>query len=155
MARLVVCPRLARNIGISYAALWALTLAVAFTVAIFGGLGHSIRGALAIPFDGSTLPRDLQAAAHLWWRNVAVCSSPLLLAWLVAPSARIGRMLGRLAVAAYAALNVAVVGAALGGYGAPQAAWRGLVAVGHLSVTITSVRPLDCGLTWTVPVAPA
>ena len=116
MAQLVASPRLTRDIARIYAALWAFTLAVAIIVASLGELGHTTRGMLDVRLDGSVLPRDLRAAAGLWWRNASICGWPVLIA--LAPRRwRIGDRVVCSVVALTAALNAMVVGAALGAYG--------------------------------------
>ena len=109
-----------QRLGWATAAMWFLTLATAALVAAVPGASAACRAALALRVSGCGA-RNWTEAAGYFATNVRVLAARLALAWL---RPRCGRARHLVDVVAFGvpAANAAIVGAAIGAYGATLAA---------------------------------
>jgi len=104
----------------AYAALWALTAAPAALIAVVPGAAHTARAHLNFAFaptDGT--PAE---ALDILLTNGRVLAAITLAAWAASRSGALRPMLDA-SVALTAAVNVALVGVAIGAYGPRALAW--------------------------------
>lgn len=108
-----------RRYGHALLALWAVTLAAVAATAVVPGAAGYARDAIGATFTPQ--PASWQQVADLWLHNTQVAALPLV-AVFAARYGRLPRAFFDVLLPVWLALNVAIVGVAIGGYGVARTA---------------------------------